>query len=114
MNRRSAAGFTLIEVLAAVGLLSIIALALAKTLVTSMRSAMASGRWIRATQLAAEGMERLRAGDAPTTVAAFGEFERQAAVTTWSGNPRLFRLEVSVTWNDGESHVVRLVSLARR
>lgn len=114
MNRRSAAGFTLIEVLVAVGLLSIIALALAQTLVTSMRSAMASGRWIRATQLAAEGMERLRAGDAATTVAALGEFERQATVAAWSSDPRLRRLEVNVTWNDGESHVVRLISLARR
>lgn len=114
MKRREERGFTLVEVLAAVGLLSIIALAVAQTLATSLRSAVASGRWMRATQLAAEGMERLRAGDAPGAIAVAGEFERQGVVAPWADNTRLLRLEVSVTWNDGEAHVVQLVSLARR
>ena len=114
MNGHDEAGFTLVEVLVAVGLLAVIALALAQTLATSLRSAVASGRWMRATQLAAEDMERLRAGDAPGAIAAAGEFERQAAVVPWAGNARLLRLEVSVTWNDGEAHGIQLVSLARR
>ena len=47
-------GFTLIEVLMAVVLLSTMALALSRTLIASQRARAASERWMQATRLAAE------------------------------------------------------------
>jgi prepilin-type N-terminal cleavage/methylation domain-containing protein len=113
-SRDTSRGFTLIELLIALALLSTVALGLSTTLVTTHRALTASGKWMQAAQLAAEGLEQLRAGQGPVGVHPAGDFERSALVTPWGGHPGLSRLEVTVSWNDGDTHTVQLVTLARR
>lgn len=111
---RASHGFTLIELMIAVVLLSTAALALGRTLVITRQALAVSGKWACAAQLAAEAMEQVRAGQAPGPVHEAAEFARTVAVTSWSGHAGLQRIEVTVTWNDGESHSFGLVTLARR
>jgi prepilin-type N-terminal cleavage/methylation domain-containing protein len=112
--RRSAAGFTLVELLVALLVLSVAALALGSTLASTGRALSLSRKWMQATQLAAEGMEQLRAGQVPGPPGGAGEFERSVATAPWDGHPGLQQVEVTVSWNDGEAHTFRLVTLARR
>jgi prepilin-type N-terminal cleavage/methylation domain-containing protein len=107
-------GFTLIELLVAVTLLSGVALALSTTLITTHRLLAASGKRMQAAQLAAEALEQLRAGQVPRAGRLAGDFERSTLVTPWGGHPVLRRLEVTVSWNDGDTHTLQLVTLARR
>lgn len=107
-------GFTLVEVIIAVFLLSVIALGLTNTLIGAQRARVVSERWMQATQLAAEGIEQLRAGQAlePTRIA--GYFDRASRVVAWNDHPGLSRLEVTVSWNDGAPRSFQLTTLVRR
>jgi prepilin-type N-terminal cleavage/methylation domain-containing protein len=107
-------GFTLIELLVALTLLSTVALGLSTTLITTHRALTASGKRMHAAQLAAEGLEQLRAGQVPGGVHLTGGFTRSAVVRPWGGHLNLQRLEVTVSWNDGDTHTLQLVTLARR
>lgn len=109
-----AGGFTLIEVMVAVFLLSVMSLALSSTLVSTQRARARSERWLQATQLAAEGIEQLRAGQALSAVGIAAGFERSGEVTPWNGQLGLYRLEVTVSWNDGAPQKFQLATLARR
>ena len=55
-------GFTLIEVAMGVLVLSMMALTLSRVLIASQHARAASERWVQAVELAAEGIEQLRAG----------------------------------------------------
>jgi prepilin-type N-terminal cleavage/methylation domain-containing protein len=107
-------GFSLIEVLVALVVLSTLGLALTATLVHAQRTAASSARWLQATQLAAEGLEQLRAGQPLGPVRNNGNFTRSGSATAWNGHPGLYRLEVTVSWVDDTTHDVQLVTLARR
>ena len=109
-----AAGFSLVEVTVALLLLVIMALGLSSTLIAAQRARADSERWMQATQLAAEGMEQLRAGHALAPVTIPGDFTRSSSITPWSNHPGLYRLEVTVTWMDYPSRSFRLLTLARR
>jgi prepilin-type N-terminal cleavage/methylation domain-containing protein len=106
-------GFSLVELLIALALLSAVALGLSTTLITTHRALTASGKRMQAVQLAAEGLEQLRAGQLPGGERLAGDFERSASVTPWGGHAGLRRLEVTVSWNDGDTHTLQLVTLAR-
>jgi prepilin-type N-terminal cleavage/methylation domain-containing protein len=105
-------GFTLVELMTALGLLSAVALGLTTTLISTQKALTASEKWMQAAQLAAEALEQLRAGQIPGP--GRSGFERTTAVGPWPGHPGLRRLEVRVAWNDGTSHTYQLVTLARR
>lgn len=106
-------GVTLIELLVALFLLSVVALGLTTTLTSTRRVLSASEKWMQAAQLAAEGMEQLRAGHIPAAGLTAGGFDRTVRVTPWSGHSALQRLEVTVTWDDGERYTFQLVTLTR-
>ena len=106
-------GFTLVEMLVAMLLLSTIALAVTTTLVSAQQARARSERWMQASQLATEGLERLRAGGAAVPPAPAG-YQRTASVALWNGHAGLYRLEVTVSWDDGSTHRVQFVTLARR
>jgi len=106
-------GFTLMEVLVAVALLSVTALAVTTTLVSAQQARARSERWMQAMQLAAEGMEQLRAGAAAVAAAPPG-YERTTTVTAWNGHVGLYALEVTVTWNHWGAQQLQLTTLARR
>lgn len=112
--RRDCGGFTLVEVMVAVLLLSMIALALSTTLVSAQRARAVSERWMHAVQLATAGMERLRAGQALAPDAPGSGFECSSVVTPWAGHPRILRVEVMVRWSDGGPRLFRLTSLVAR
>ena len=99
-------GFTLIELLVAVAIFTVISTALAQTLVQAQQARASSGRWMRATQLAEERLERLRSGDRSEDAAPLGEFTR-----TWRTAPAdqagLERFDIDVVWHDrGEQRFV--------
>ena len=56
-------GFTLIELLVAVALFGLVAAGLAQTVIAAQQARAGSARWLHATALAEERLERLRAGD---------------------------------------------------
>ena len=111
---RLAAGFTLIELMVALLLLSVAALALTTTLVSTRRALTLSAQWMRAAQLASEGIEQVRAGQVPDAGPTVDGFNRAATVTPWNGHAALQRLEVTISWYDGEPHTFQLSTLARR
>src|SRR5262245_6794549 len=98
-------GFTMIEAMVALVLLSFSALALSEGLLASHRMQKESGRWMRAVTLAEEAIERARAR-AGSGVDVIGPYERR-----WSSSaagPALRRLEAEVRW---ESHSFALQTL---
>jgi prepilin-type N-terminal cleavage/methylation domain-containing protein len=107
-------GFTLIEVLVAVALLAVMALSLTQTLIASQQARARSERWAQATQLAAAGIEQLRAGHTPGLSGVAGGFDRRVEVTPWTGHAGLVRLAVTVSWDDGAAQRLQLTTLARR
>jgi type II secretory pathway pseudopilin PulG len=105
---------TLVEMLVAVSLLSMIALALTTTIVACQRARAVSERWMRAVSLAVEGVEQLRAGHSLTALP--GELARfsRAGIVQAAEFPTLLRAQVSVSWNDGQSHTLHLSTLVYR
>ena len=110
---RALAGFSLVEVMVATLLLSAVALAVTQTLVTALQQRAQSERWMQATQLAVEGLEQLRAGQALRPLASGSGFERAGTAAAWGGHPGVQQLEVTVSWDDGEPHNFQLTTLAR-
>jgi type II secretory pathway pseudopilin PulG len=113
-RRRTSAAFSLVEVMVATLLLSTIALALTQTLVSALRTRARNELWMQATQLAAEGIEQLRAGHTLRPLPAGTGFERSGTTAPWDGHPSVRRLEVTVSWNDGEPQRFQLTTLARQ
>jgi prepilin-type N-terminal cleavage/methylation domain-containing protein len=111
---RPAGGFTLVELLVAVLLLSVVALGLSSTLASTGKALRLSRKWMQATQVGAEGMEQLRAGQGADPIGGASGFDRSVVTTPWNGHPGLQRVEVTVSWDDGEEHTFRLVTLVRR
>lgn len=111
---RLASGFTLIELMVALLLLSVAALALSTTLASTRRALTLSAKWMRAAQLAGEGIEQLRAGQVPDAGPTADGFSRAAAVAPWNGHAAVQRLEVIISWDDGGVHTFQLSTLARR
>ena len=95
-------------------LLSTIALAVTQTLVNALQVRARSERWMQATQLATEGIEQLRAGHSLRSLPASSGFVRSATTAAWSGHPGVQRLDVTVSWNDGEPHTFQLTTLVRQ
>ncbi len=115
MTRAAAAGgFTLIEVLAALVLLALAAGGVVETLASAQRARGLSVRRMQAAQLAAAGIEQLRAGQALEPLVVAGGFARAGSVTPWMGRDDLVQLEVSVSWNDTVPQRLRLATLVCR
>jgi prepilin-type N-terminal cleavage/methylation domain-containing protein len=113
MTRLRSAGFTLVEVLIAMVLLSTCALGLARGLVGAQRAQETSDRWMTAVLLAGEGIEQLRAGQTVAAAPPASGFQRSGTVAP--GAPvGLDRLEVTVTWVDPAPRRFQIVTLARR
>jgi len=106
-------GASLVELLVATVLLSMIALGLTSTLLAAQRARAISERRMQATLLAAEGIEQLRAGHALGPVRLAG-FERSAAVAPWANHNGLVRIDVTITWNDGQDRQYQLSAVAPR
>jgi prepilin-type N-terminal cleavage/methylation domain-containing protein len=113
-TRWTQAGFSLVEVMVATLLLSAIALAVTQTLVNALQVRARSERWMQATQLAAEGIEQLRAGHSLRSLPAGSGFERSGITATWGGCAGVQRLDVTISWNDGEPRTFQLTTLARQ
>jgi prepilin-type N-terminal cleavage/methylation domain-containing protein len=99
-GRSSTRGATLIEVLVAVGLFGLAAAAVAQTLVSTQRLRATSERWMRATQLADERLERWRAGDRGDDPGPIGAFTRTVRSAVADAAPGLERIDVVVEWDD--------------
>lgn len=111
--RCSMDGFTLIELLVAMLIFAAVAAGLAHTLIQAQQVRASSARWLRATQLAEERLERLRAGDRSDDPAPLGEFTRSWHGEVAPGAPGLERLDVQVVWEDRGAQDFALAALAR-
>ena len=111
---KSAAGFSLVEMMVATLLLSSVALAVTQTLISSLQARARSEQWMHATELAAEGIEQLRAAQALSPLAPSAGFERSGSVVTWNGHAGVQRIEVTISWNDGERRTYQLTTLVLR
>jgi type II secretory pathway pseudopilin PulG len=98
-------GAMLVELLVAVTLFGFTAAAVAQTLVAAQRLRATSERWMRATQLADERLERLRAGDRSDDPGPIGAFTRTIRSGAADGARGLERIDVDVEWVDrGPQH----------
>jgi prepilin-type N-terminal cleavage/methylation domain-containing protein len=113
MTRGRNDGFTLMELLVAVALFGLIAAGLAQTLVAAQQSRAGSARWLHATALAEERLERLRAGDRSHDGGPLGEFTRTWRAAPAPALPGLEQLEVEVTWHDHGLQRFTLTALRR-
>ena len=95
-------------------LLSSVALAVTQTLINALQARARNELWMRATELATEGVEQLRAGHTLSPLAASTGFERSGTMTEWYGHSGVQRIEVTVSWNDGERRMFQLTTLVRR
>jgi prepilin-type N-terminal cleavage/methylation domain-containing protein len=113
MKRRRwcAAGLTLVEVLIALVLLSVISLALGSTLVAAQRAQRVSEHWMQALQLAAGGVEELRAGRGLGRCPS--QFRCSGQLTPVGAAMGLQRVEVTVEWDDDTAHSYQLSTLVR-
>lgn len=107
-------GVTLVELLVATLILSITATALAGTLARAEHARRASDKWLSASQLAAERLELLRAGNRTTDEPPIRGFERTWRALGEPGISGVERVEVRVTWQDDGPRSFTLVSLLRR
>jgi prepilin-type N-terminal cleavage/methylation domain-containing protein len=108
-----ARGFTVIELLVAVAIFGVLAAGLAQTLIRAQQVRTSSARWMQATQLAEERLERLRAGDRTDDTGPIGAFMRSWQTQPALDQPGLERLDVVVTWEDGGRQRFGLSALAR-
>jgi prepilin-type N-terminal cleavage/methylation domain-containing protein len=106
-------GFTLIELLVAVAIFTTLAAALAQILVSAQQARAGSARWSRATQLAEERLERLRAGERIDDAGSIGEFTRRWRAAAADGQPGLERFDVEVEWDDHGPQRFTLSALGR-
>ncbi|MBI3785337.1 MAG: hypothetical protein HY270_18245 [Deltaproteobacteria bacterium] len=104
-------GSSLVELVIALGLLSVIALAVTSTILTCAQARSLSERWMTATTLAMEGIEQMRAGRALAPIPKPTLFTRTASVPMSTGLTHLQRIDVEVSWDDGQKHSLRLSTL---
>src|SRR3990172_12828412 len=94
-------GVTLVEVLVATAIFAFVATALAGTLLPAQGARRASANWLQATQLAAERLEHLRAGDRSTDPGPIGIFTRSWRSAVVSERLRLERFDITVAGTEG-------------
>ena len=107
-------GTTLMELLVAVVLFGLTAAALAQTLVSAQRLRASSEHWLRATELADERLERLRAGDRSEDAASIGVFTRTWRAGVADGTAEMERIDLTVEWEDRGPQRFALSVLRRR
>lgn len=106
-------GFTLIEVIVALGLLSMVALALTETLLGTQRALFLAEHQMEATVLAADALERARAAPGSDSDR-HGRFERR-----WTAAPAdealgLWQIDVVVEWSDPSPRKLTLRTVVLR
>jgi type II secretory pathway pseudopilin PulG len=104
---------TLIELLVAVLIFAMAAAAVAQTLITAQQARASSERWLRATQLAEERLERLRSGARDDEGAPSGLFTRRWQARAAPMGGALEQLDVTVTWEDRGTQRLVLSALRR-
>lgn len=110
-------GFTLIEILVALVILSIAFLALAGLMVQTTKNNSYGGRMTEAATFAQDKLEELRAGSWTTItpgsdrmMGANGmDYGRTWNVVTTNGN--LKTITITIDWNDSTPHSIRLLSV---
>ena len=112
-STRSRRGFTIVELLVAVLIFSMVAAALAQNLIVAEHARRTSARWMQATQLAEERLERLRAGDRGHDAGPIGMFTRVWQARKVPGYARLERVEVTIAWEDRGPQEFTLTALIR-
>jgi prepilin-type N-terminal cleavage/methylation domain-containing protein len=116
MKKQDDRGFTLIEILIAIFILSVVLLSLSSMVYSIMRSTSLSKETSRATTLMQDQMERLKntpltslnSGSDPPTSLGNITYSRTWSVTT-AGNIRT--ITVTVNWTDRGSHSVTMTTL---
>jgi prepilin-type N-terminal cleavage/methylation domain-containing protein len=113
MISHTRAGFTVVELLVALAIFTVLAAALAQTLIHAQQVRASSARWWRAGQLAEERLERLRAGDRAVDTGPIGEFTRAWQIQPFADQPGLERVDVVVSWTETGPQCCALSALVR-
>lgn len=106
-------GFSLLEVVFALALLSVVSTGLAAAVAQSLRARAVARDLMQATQLAADAFELVRAGAVPEVSGASPDarFQRRVSLAAFAPSLHLQRVDVVVAWNDGQPRQVALSSL---
>jgi prepilin-type N-terminal cleavage/methylation domain-containing protein len=113
MEENQQTGESLIEVLIALLIFSIVATGLAQTLMVALRARRTSGYWMEATQLAVERVEQARSGDRGQDSETLGMFQRGLRLQPGLASLRLERIDVTVEWQDDGPKAFTLSLLQR-
>lgn len=108
---RSQCGFTLIELLVATCLGCLLGLAFTQEAIMAHGARRSAAKWMHATQLATERLERLRAGDWEEEDNPHDGFAVSWQAEKISGYSDLVRVTVTVSWQDGHAESFRLEAL---
>lgn len=105
------AGFALIELMVALVIFAIVATGLAQTLAAAQRARWTSERWMQATQLAEERLERVRAGDLVEATIEVDGFRVSSRGEPAPGYDGLRLVTIAVVWPDRGEQTFVLRSL---
>lgn len=108
-----ARGFTLIEVIVALLILSVTAVGLAETLMAAQRIQRTSGRWMEAVMLAERTLEQSRLGGTGGNDSV-GSFRRSWGRTPFDAELGLTRVDVVIEWGDPRPGRLHLTTLVRQ
>jgi prepilin-type N-terminal cleavage/methylation domain-containing protein len=111
IHRTGANGFSLIEMLVALLVFSIVATGLAQTIVAAQATRHTSALLMDASQLAVTEVERIRAGQQPSGAQTSGPFSYAARIEPLADYPDLARVQVTVDWIDREPRQLELTAL---
>lgn len=109
----TARGYSLIECMVAIAIIGFVASAVAQTVILTQQRRQVSENWMRATELALQRIEAVRAGSMTDSQPMSGIFRRDSAFTGVTGHPGLLRLDVTVGWTDPDPHQMTLSTLVR-
>jgi prepilin-type N-terminal cleavage/methylation domain-containing protein len=107
-------GSSLIEVMVAILLFSVVGTAVAQTVVLTQRARQVSENWMCATQLASQQIEAVRAGSASEGTGQIGIFRRETTTEPVTNHRGLVRVDVTVSWTDTDPKEFTLSTLVRQ
>jgi prepilin-type N-terminal cleavage/methylation domain-containing protein len=98
VGRPQPRGFTLVELSVALGLVGLLGLTFATSVVGARRMRQTGEDMLHATQIATQGMEWMRSGRKPPEPEVPAGFRRTCRLTGWRGSSTVRLAEVVVEW----------------
>lgn len=101
---KSCRGFSLVELLIALVVLTTASLTVATALIAANRHGLQTTNWLRAIVLMIDAQETVRAGHALDPQGEESHHQRRVVTTPDASDPRLRHVEITISWEDSMPH----------